>query len=100
MSFSTVVSRSCFNYLFAGARLAIELVNADNTTLPSHELALIFNDTQCRADVAMNNFIKLMLMQDHSFKILGILGGLVYMRVCACMHIMCVSFGDLTNREK
>ena len=67
-----VVYKTC--YLYAGARLAIDRVNADNATLPSHELALIVNDTQCQADVAMNNFIKLMLMQDHSFKILGILG--------------------------
>ncbi|KAL8610364.1 hypothetical protein ACOMHN_041178 [Nucella lapillus] len=60
--------------LIEGARLAIDLVNADNTTLPSHELALIVNDTRCQADVATNNFIKLMLMHDHSFKILGVLG--------------------------
>lgn len=61
-------------HTFAGAKLAIDLVNADNMTLPSHELVLIVNDTQCRADVAMSNFINLMLMKDHSFKILGILG--------------------------
>lgn len=76
---------------FAGARLAIDLVNADNTTLPSHELALIVNDTQCRADLAMNNFINLMLMQDHSFKILGILGG------CPCIWHTCIKQQDICD---
>ncbi|PVD21200.1 hypothetical protein C0Q70_19369 [Pomacea canaliculata] len=60
--------------LVVGAKFAIDMVNQDSSVLPTHELDLIVNDTRCRADVALNNFIKLMLMQDHSFKILGILG--------------------------
>jgi hypothetical protein len=63
---------------FAAAGLAIDLVNNDSSTLPSHELVLIVNDTQCQADVAMNNFIKLMLKQSHSFKILGVLGNFYF----------------------
>ncbi|KAK7475017.1 hypothetical protein BaRGS_00033764, partial [Batillaria attramentaria] len=60
--------------LVQGAQLAVDLVNADNETLPAYDLSLIVNDTQCQPDVAMNDFIQLMLKQDHSFKMIGILG--------------------------
>ncbi|XP_076448850.1 uncharacterized protein LOC143285448 [Babylonia areolata] len=96
--------------LIEGALLAIDLVNADNSTLPSHELALIVNDTKCQADVATNNFIKLMLMHDHSFKILGVLGPACsdaaepIAALTRHFHTMMVSYGaeaaSLSDRTK
>lgn len=79
----------CF---FVGAKFAIDMVNQDSSVLPTHELDLIVNDTRCRADVALNNFIKLMLMQDHSFKILGILGMVIFYMVIDMLQFVTDSF--------
>lgn len=96
--------------LVEGARLAIDLVNADNETLPAYELSLIVNDTRCQPDVAMNDFIQLMLKQDHSFKMIGILGPACsdaaepVAALTRHFHAVMVSYGaeaaSLSHREK
>lgn len=59
-------------FCMTGARLALDLVNQDKNTLPSHTLELLVYDTQCEYDVAMNHFIS--LVQRRTPPIAGILG--------------------------
>ncbi|CAG5120744.1 unnamed protein product [Candidula unifasciata] len=94
--------------LVEGARLALDLVNQDVTTLPNHTLELLVYDTQCEYDVAMNHFIS--LIQRRAPPISGILGtgcSDPAERIAALskhFNMMMISYGaeaqDLSDTEK
>ncbi|KAK3086705.1 hypothetical protein FSP39_022204 [Pinctada imbricata] len=56
-----------------GAELALEVVNQENSTLSEHDLDIIYIDSQCKADVAMREFIKY-IQTNNSSPIAGVLG--------------------------
>ena len=58
-------------FISPAAELAVEIVNQDPNILPSYNLEVIVNDTQCKRDVAIGQFIA---MQRRQPPIAGILG--------------------------
>ncbi|ESO82631.1 hypothetical protein LOTGIDRAFT_109151 [Lottia gigantea] len=59
--------------LVEGARLALDYVNKETDILPKHHLELIISDSECKPDVAMKAFIKL-INSKMKIPLAGILG--------------------------
>ncbi|XP_060082316.1 uncharacterized protein LOC132561632 [Ylistrum balloti] len=59
--------------LVQGAELALDRVNKNPGVLPNHDLELIIVDSQCKADVAMREYIKY-IHNSTNLNIAGVLG--------------------------
>lgn len=59
--------------LKAAAELAISRVNQDKAVLPKYDLQILYINSQCKADVAMKEFIKY-VQNDKMGPIVGVLG--------------------------
>ena len=59
-------------YSFEGAMMAIEYINNNPEILADYELTLLIQDTQCKVDVAMTQFLQYAINKTHP--IAGILG--------------------------
>ncbi|XP_048752685.2 atrial natriuretic peptide receptor 2-like isoform X2 [Ostrea edulis] len=59
--------------LKAAAELAVRRVNLDKAVLPKYDLQVLYIDSQCKADVAMKEFIKY-VQNNHFGPIAGVLG--------------------------
>lgn len=59
--------------LVQGAELAISRINRDSNILPNYDLEMIVVDSQCKADVAMREYIKY-IHNSTNLQIAGVLG--------------------------
>ena len=59
-------------YSFIGAMMAIEYINNNPEILADYELTLLIQDTQCKVDVAMTQFLQYAINKTNP--IAGILG--------------------------
>ena len=58
--------------IHAGAQMALEIINHDPDILPDYELNMLIQDTQCKSDVVMKQFMYLTV--NRTRPIAGILG--------------------------
>ena len=54
--------------------MALELINHDPDILPDYELIMLIQDTKCRSDIVMKQFMHLIV--NTTRPIAGILGGI------------------------
>lgn len=52
--------------------MALDFINADPNILPDYDLQLLIQDTKCMVDVAMTQFLKLVI--DTPYQVAGIIG--------------------------
>ena len=52
--------------------MALEYINRDNAILPDYEIIMIIQDTQCKSDVVMKQFMYFLVNNSHP--VAGILG--------------------------
>ncbi len=63
--------------------MATNDINANSSILPNYHLELYATDGECRADVVMKNYIKLITNKDINKQIIGILGKYISRKVDA-----------------
>ena len=66
------VSNYVVFYLSIGAQMALEFVNHDPNILSDYELLMVIQDTQCKADLVMKQFMYFVVNDTHP--VAGILG--------------------------
>ena len=57
----------------SGAQMALELINQDPEILGENELVLLIQDTQCKTDLVIKQFLYYLV--NDTYPIAGILGG-------------------------
>ncbi|GFS16037.1 guanylate cyclase [Elysia marginata] len=93
--------------LVKAAELALDMVNEDPDILPSYRLEMIVNDTQCKHDTAMGQFIAFQRRQPPITGILGPGCSEAAERIASLsqhFHLLMVSYGaqklDMSDRSK
>ncbi|GFN92404.1 guanylate cyclase [Plakobranchus ocellatus] len=93
--------------LIAAANLALDMVNEETDVLPNYSLEMIVNDTQCKHDRAMGQFIAMHRRQPPMAGILGPGCSDAAERIASLsqhFHLLMVSYGaqarDMSDRNK